>query len=288
MDNKSLTSYYFIVELDGIETVSFTECTGLVAETTVYEVEEGGYNTSTHKFIGHSKYPNLILRKGISKINLLHEWCKSWFNQGDNDKVERKTISVVLYNSARKEMFRWNLFRCFPCRWKVEALDVKDNSYAIEMLEIAYEEMEVDETEAVPTNPFHVGQNTSGSQFTDTMQTRVQYRWRRTIQIFYYTDLASASGHSSFSRGIPGRVIEVTASREEFDTWERADRSAQEQAQRDARTIPLSIHNGNRVFQRHIGRDSLPRSGPRGIDPNTIPPQREIFRRYTYEIIEQR
>jgi phage tail-like protein len=188
MDNRRLTSYYFIVELDGIETVSFTECTGLAAEVTVYEVEEGGYNTSTHKFIGHNKYPNLILRKGISKRNLLHEWCKSWFNQGDNDKVERKTISVVLYNSARKEMFRWNLFSCFPCRWKVEALDVKDNSYAIEMLEIAYEDMAVDETEEMPTNPFHIGQDMSGGQFTETMQATVQYTWRRTWVRVEYND----------------------------------------------------------------------------------------------------
>ena len=152
MNNRRLTSYYFAVELDGIDTVSFTECTGLTAETTIYEVEEGGYNTSTHNFIGQSRYPNLVLRGGISKSNLLHNWCKNWFNQGSNDKVERKSISIVLYNSARKEMFRWNLFRCFPCRWKVETLDVKDNSYAIEMLEIAYEDMEVDGNENYEKN----------------------------------------------------------------------------------------------------------------------------------------
>ncbi|MCL2380288.1 MAG: phage tail protein, partial [Treponema sp.] len=155
---------------DGIETVSFIECTGLAAEATVYEVEEGGYNTSTHKFIGQNRYSNLVLRKGIGKSNLLQKWCKSWFNQGDNDKVERKTISVVFYNSARKEMFRLNLFKCLPCRWKVEALDVKDNSYAIEMLEIAYESMEIDETEDMSVNPFQIGQDTSGSQLTDTMR----------------------------------------------------------------------------------------------------------------------
>jgi len=287
MDNKRLTSYYFTVELDGIETVSFIECTGLAAETTVYEVEEGGYNTSTHKFIGDSKYPNLVLRNGISKISLLHEWCKSWFNQGDNDKVERKTISVVLYNSARKEMFRWNLFRCFPCRWKLEPLDVKDNSYAIEMLEIAYEGMEVDETEDMPVNPFQIGQNTSEGQFTDSMQTRVQYTWRRTRQIFYYTDLASASGPSSFTRGIPGEIENVFTSRGNYNSRQEAERALLAEAEGDRGTIPLSIHDGNRVFQRHIGTEPLPRSGPRGLDPNTIPTQREIFRRYTYEIIEQ-
>jgi len=91
MDNNRLTSYYFAVELDGIQTVSFTECSGLVAETTIYEIEEGGYNLSTRKFLGRNRYPNLVLRKGISKSNLIQRWCKSWSNRNSNEKPERKT-----------------------------------------------------------------------------------------------------------------------------------------------------------------------------------------------------
>ena len=56
-DNKSLSSYLFTVEIDGIETARFQKCEGLEAETYVYEIEEGGLNTTTHKFYGRTRYP---------------------------------------------------------------------------------------------------------------------------------------------------------------------------------------------------------------------------------------
>lgn len=65
-DNKNLSSYLFTVEIDRIETARFQKCEGLEAETYVYEIEKGGLNTTTHKFYGRTRYPNLILEKGIS------------------------------------------------------------------------------------------------------------------------------------------------------------------------------------------------------------------------------
>ena len=76
-DNGKMTSYFFTVEIDGIETARFQKCEGLEAETYVYEIEEGGLNTSTHKFYGRTRYPNLILEKGITDNNALFEWYKS-------------------------------------------------------------------------------------------------------------------------------------------------------------------------------------------------------------------
>ena len=60
-DDKKISAYLFFVEIDGIETARFQKCEGLEAETYVYEIEEGGLNTSTHKFYGRTRYPNLIL-----------------------------------------------------------------------------------------------------------------------------------------------------------------------------------------------------------------------------------
>ena len=71
-DEERLSSYIFTVEIDGIETARFQKCDGLEAETEVYEIKEGGYNTSTHKFFGRTRYPNLILEKGISHNNALY------------------------------------------------------------------------------------------------------------------------------------------------------------------------------------------------------------------------
>jgi len=64
MGKDAVSSYYFTVEIDGIQTDRFFSCEGLEVETSIHEIEEGGYNGSTHKFLGRTRYPNLILNKG--------------------------------------------------------------------------------------------------------------------------------------------------------------------------------------------------------------------------------
>jgi hypothetical protein len=44
MVGEKLSSYYFTVEIDGIQTDRFFECEGLEMEVMVFEVEEGGLN----------------------------------------------------------------------------------------------------------------------------------------------------------------------------------------------------------------------------------------------------
>ncbi|MDR2719005.1 MAG: phage tail protein [Treponema sp.] len=135
MCNETLSSYFYMVEIDGIQTTRFLECYGLEMGFSVFEVEEGGLNTSTHKFKSHNRYPNLVLKKGVNNNNELLKW----YQKNINGNFERKNISVILMDSSLGEIKRWNLFGAFPCRWKGPSLDVYDNKYAIEMIEIAYE-----------------------------------------------------------------------------------------------------------------------------------------------------
>jgi len=142
-DETRLSSYLFSVEIDGIETARFQKCEGLEAETYVYEIEEGGYNTSTHKFYGRTRYPNLILEKGISDNNALLKWYKE--TMLEDRKVERKDGSVILKDTENNEVKRWNFFRAFPCRWIGPRLETNMGSdYALERIEIAHEGIVVD------------------------------------------------------------------------------------------------------------------------------------------------
>ena len=142
-DNKSLSSYLFTVEIDGIETARFQKCEGLEAETYVYEIEEGGLNTTTHKFYGRTRYPNLILEKGISDNDELFRWYRETLLE--DRKIERKNGSVILKDSENREIKRWNFFRAFPCRWIGPRLETNLGSeYAVERIEIAHEGLEVD------------------------------------------------------------------------------------------------------------------------------------------------
>jgi phage tail-like protein len=142
-DSERISSYLFTVEIDGIETARFQKCEGLEAETYVYEIEEGGLNTSTHKFYGRTRYPNLILEKGITVNEALFNWYKETVLE--DRKIERKDGSIILKDTEDKEIKRWNFFRAFPCRWIGPRLETNLGSdYALERIEITHEGIVVD------------------------------------------------------------------------------------------------------------------------------------------------
>jgi phage tail-like protein len=143
IDTKRLTAYLFTVEIGGIETARFQKCGGLEAETYVYEVEEGGLNTSTHKFYGRTRYPNLVLEKGISQNEDLFNWYKKTVLE--DKPIERKDGSIILKDTENNELKRWNFFRAFPCRWIGPNLDATlRGEYAVERIEISHEGLMVD------------------------------------------------------------------------------------------------------------------------------------------------
>ena len=139
-DDSKLSSYLFYVEIDGIETARFQKCEGLEAETESFEYEEGG--GEVHHFQGRTRYPNLILEKGINDNNELLNWFQSITK---DEKIERKNGSIVLKNTDGEELKRWNFFRALPCRWIGPKLDAKErSSFAVERIEIAHEGIEAD------------------------------------------------------------------------------------------------------------------------------------------------
>ena len=161
-DDSKLRAYLFTVEIDGIETARFQKCEGLEAETYVYEVEKGGLNHTTRKFRGRTRFPNLILEKGITENDSLFNWFKETCLE--NKKLERKIGSVVLKDTEGNEVKRWNFFRAFPCRWIGPKLVTNLGSdFAVERIEIAHEGIEVDNDSEPQENDnwFHIGKNMS-------------------------------------------------------------------------------------------------------------------------------
>jgi len=145
MDKKSKDSFfakYFSIELEGIESAKFLYCEGLEAYTSVFEINEGGLNTNSHKFTGKIRYPNIILKNGVTENSDLFNWFK---DTGSADKkIERKNGSIIMYNPKGEEIKRWNFFKAIPCRWKGPILGFKEKIIAVESIEIAHEGLEID------------------------------------------------------------------------------------------------------------------------------------------------
>jgi phage tail-like protein len=202
MDNKRIP-HTFYVELEGIEHGRFEKCEGLEAFVDVIEFEEGGSNT-TRKFLGKSKWSNIILQNGIDVNNELFDWYKGYAL--DNRHFARKDGSVVLKNLTGAEIKRWNFFNAFPCRWIGPSLEAKISSdYAVERIEIAHEGIILDTNTSEPNN-FRIGQTMPGDTYTQTMRVTV-YKYVRTS---YEVHLYEATG-IEYRRG---RVRQIAESQE--------------------------------------------------------------------------
>jgi phage tail-like protein len=142
--NETFAAQYFGVEIEGIQTARFLRCDGLEAETYIYEVEEGGLNTSTHKFVGRTRFPNIVLENGITESNDLYNWHRD--TALSDKKIERKNGSIVMYNAGGEELKRWNFYRALPCRWVGPKLGPDVHGLAVERIEIAHEGIEADKS----------------------------------------------------------------------------------------------------------------------------------------------
>ena len=130
----------FFVEIDGVDQGGFTECTGLQAEIEVTDYQEGGNNGYVHKMAGRTKFTNVVLKRGVTDSSDLWDW----FQDVSRGQIERKDVSVVLYNSVQEEVRRWNLREAFPSKWVGPAFNASTPAVAIETLELAHHGFEVE------------------------------------------------------------------------------------------------------------------------------------------------
>ncbi len=157
-DTDPIGGFRFVLELGFLESASFMECTGLVAETKITEYREGGRNASMLKFPELGQVGNVTLKRGVvtgSAADRLFQWhldvMSGAFNSdanpnrrpaNSNEDIE-KSVAIVLRDDAGSEVKRWRLFRAFPVKWTGPDLKASASEVAIEALELACEGLEV-------------------------------------------------------------------------------------------------------------------------------------------------
>lgn len=127
------SAYRFFVEMASVTEGLFSECGGLQVETEVFEWEEGGMNDHRHRLLGRTKYPNLVLRRGVASADL---W--QWYQQAIGGKIVRQSLSVVLYGYDGAPELRWNFVEAVPVKWVGPTLKSGSSEVAIETLELAH------------------------------------------------------------------------------------------------------------------------------------------------------
>jgi phage tail-like protein len=130
------------VELGGIIEAHFTECSGLSAERTVMQYEEGGVNDRVHILPGRIKYSNIVLKHGITASKALWEWYKKGLRDGKFTQVDN--ISILLYDSTGEQVKRWNIRDAYPVKWTGPDFNTANSQIAVETLEIAHHGFDLD------------------------------------------------------------------------------------------------------------------------------------------------
>ncbi|HKF45638.1 MAG TPA: phage tail protein [Thermoanaerobaculia bacterium] len=129
----------FRLEIQGLAASQFSECNGLTSEVEVIEYRSGGQINTVRKIPGLRKFPNLTLKRGITKDRELWEWHKTVLD----GVTKRRDGSVVLLNAAGSEVLRWNFRQGWPTKYEGPALNASSDEVAIETLEIAHEGLEL-------------------------------------------------------------------------------------------------------------------------------------------------
>lgn len=138
-DENPLLGFHFGVDIQGVITGYFTECSGLGSEQEVIEhkvVTESGQEV-VMKIPGRLKWENITLKRGITSSMDIWDWRKQ-VEDGDVEGA-RRDGSIVMYDQTLTEVARWNFERAWPLKVGGPQMKADANEIGVEELTIAHE-----------------------------------------------------------------------------------------------------------------------------------------------------
>jgi phage tail-like protein len=129
----------FYVEIEGVPQAVFTEVGGLQVEMQVMDYQEGGNNGFVHRLPGPVKVGNITLKRGLTTSNEFFKWCM----EVASNKVHRRHVSVLMYDTKGQEVVRWNFQNAYPVKWVGPQFTATSQATAVETLELAHDGLEL-------------------------------------------------------------------------------------------------------------------------------------------------
>ncbi|GIK66487.1 MAG: phage tail protein [Chloroflexi bacterium] len=134
MSEEAFSAHSFVIEINGSPMAAFTECTLPTLEIETQDQKEGGLNEYTHVLPVRRKSGRLILKRGLTASQELLSLYKDLLS----GQVQPATysVSVVMYDSMKSELARWNFDKAIPVKWTGPTLKSDTGAVAIESLEL--------------------------------------------------------------------------------------------------------------------------------------------------------
>jgi phage tail-like protein len=128
--------FHFKVEFDNqIGEYEFQSVSGLNVELETEQVAEGGENRFKHKLPVSTRYPNLVLKRGIVVDSSLVRWCRDALEDFD---IKPANITISLLNEEHEPLMTWNVVHAYPLKWSASEFNAEKSLIAIETIELAY------------------------------------------------------------------------------------------------------------------------------------------------------
>lgn len=134
-------TFRFLVNVAGVVTAVFTECTLPDVDWETEPIKEGGLNTYIHQLPGRRKASKIVLKNGLATDALM-----VWYTSVMSEKFAgfKKMISITLLDSQHRPVMIWNVADAYPIKWSGPQLKTSDNTVAIQTLELACGEVTID------------------------------------------------------------------------------------------------------------------------------------------------
>ena len=128
--------YHFKVEFSGFPgEYQFQSVAGLNVEVETEQIAEGGENRFKHEVPVRSKFPNLVLKRGLNVDSELIKWCRKAL---EDFEFEPTDLVVKLLNEKHEPLLSWNIVHAWPVKWNITDLNAEESKIAVETLELSY------------------------------------------------------------------------------------------------------------------------------------------------------
>lgn len=131
--------FHFLVEFSGLgfstKDHQFQSVSGLSVDIETEEIAEGGENRFKHKLPVKTKYPNLVLKRGLLIDSKVINWCKDAI---ENFEFKPIDLTIMLLNENHDVLQYWKVIHAFPVKWSVEDFNAEESKLVVESFELTY------------------------------------------------------------------------------------------------------------------------------------------------------
>ena len=120
--------------------ISFQSVSGLTVEYETESFKAGGENRFEHKLPARTKYPDLVLKRGMLVGSQVVKWCLDALQKRD---FKPTTLSISLLNAEHVPIKTWTVNKAWPKKWSVSDFNAGENAIVVETLELSYSHFDI-------------------------------------------------------------------------------------------------------------------------------------------------